>query len=136
MGPAAPAPAGMRAAGRDDLIGDRLPAGFVGATRPAVGFTADGRRTGFDGTGGTWTASRDASFLDTSGTSTLIGCAGVDVGSQVSGARRAAFEGDTPVMLDVSGNATGHFTQSVRRGRDTGWIRTAAHPRRITRLSR
>lgn len=114
-GPAAPVPAGLRPSGRDGLVGRWVPSGFTGATAPSVDFRADGRWSGSDGcngVGGTWTTGGDGSFLATSGPSTLIGCAGVDVGSQVSGARRAAFEGDTLVFLDATGTATGRFTKA------------------------
>ncbi len=114
-GPAAPVPAGMRPAARSDLVGRWVPVGFSGATRPAVEFTATGSWGGSDGcngVGGRWTVSGEGAFLATSGLSTLIGCAGVDVGPQVSGARRVAFEGDTLVFLDAAGKATGRFTKA------------------------
>jgi hypothetical protein len=114
-GPAAPVPAGLGPAGHNELIGNWVPIGFAGPTRPAVHFAADGRWSGSDGcngAGGTWTVSDGGAFLATSGASTLIGCPGVDVGPQVSGARRAAFEGDTLVLLDVTGTATGRFARA------------------------
>lgn len=114
-GPAAPVPAGMRPAARSDLVGRWVPVGFVGAARPSVGFTAVGDWGGSDGcngVGGRWTVGGDGAFLATSGLSTLIGCAGVDVGPQVAGARRIAFDGDTLVFLDTTGRETGRFTKA------------------------
>ncbi len=68
---------------------------------------------GCNGTAGTWVAGADGGFLSTTtGLTTLVGCAGVRVDTQVGTARRAAFEGTTLVLLDADAQPTGRFVRS------------------------
>lgn len=113
LGRAAPVPLPLRPAPHPDLVGRWAPVDHPGSDGPFVELAVDGTWTGSDGcngTAGTWVAGPDGGFLaSASGVSTLIACDGVDVGSVVFAARRAAFEGPLLVLLDVGGAPLGRF---------------------------
>jgi hypothetical protein len=113
--PAAPLTAPLRPAGPAGLAGRWVPADGSGSAH--VELAADGTWDGSDGcsaTGGRWVGGADGGFLAAAAAvRTLIACPdGVNLGGQLSTARRAAFDGDELVLLDVDGGTVGRF----RRG--------------------
>jgi hypothetical protein len=107
-------PKGLVTATTKALTGRWLPAPVrrYPAGTPAVTFAADGSWSGSDGCngqGGRWLIGTDGAVVSTAGPSTLIGCAGVPVGSWVSRARRAAFDGATLVLEDAFGHEIGRL---------------------------
>lgn len=113
LAPAAPLPAGLRPPAATELAHRWVPVSSPdGRVRPFAQLRADGTWSGSDGCngqGGRWVAGAAGSFLAVAGAQTLIGCAGVDVGSWLSGAARAGFAGDQLVLLDRSGRELGRL---------------------------
>ena len=112
--PAAPLPPGLPPVG--DLTGRWVPT-EERSPRPAyLDFAADGTWTGSDGctgTGGSWLAGPDGSFLATArSVMTFVACPGVGVAPQVGAARRIGMDGSTLVLLDADGVPVGHFRQA------------------------
>jgi len=114
--PAAPLPAGLEPADRSRLIGRWVPADGAGRSAPQPPFAllaADGGWRGSDGCngqGGRWVAGVGGSLLAVAGPQTLIGCDGVSVGSWLSSASWAGFDGKVLVLLDEAGQELGRLT--------------------------
>jgi hypothetical protein len=113
----APLAAGVRPAGRRELVGrwePLKPRNGAAAKRPHVVLKADGTWTGADGcngSGGRW-AAETGTLLATTGPSTLIGCDNVAVGAWLSRATRAGFKGSTLIMYDARGRETGRLRRT------------------------
>ena len=103
-GPRAPFPTGLRPATTVALVGTWLPAkGGPGS----VTFNRDGTYKGSDGCngyGGQWISGPGGSLVVTASGSTMIGCAGTNVPFEASSATRAAFDGDTLVLVASDGH--------------------------------
>jgi uncharacterized protein YcfJ len=110
-GPRAPLPAGLPPAG--DLTGRWVPVEQPGPGGAFVQFAADGTWTGSDsctGTGGSWLAAPDGSFLATASTvMTFVACPGVGVAHQVGAARMVGLDGSILVLLDADGASVGRY---------------------------
>jgi hypothetical protein len=114
MAPAAPVAPPLRPATPAELAGQWRPAGSDGPAR--VAFAADGAWDGSDGcnaNSGRWVAGPGGGFLAVSSSvQTLIACPGQDdAGGRLPAARRAAFDGDELVLLDVDGGTVGRFAR-------------------------
>jgi hypothetical protein len=111
LDPAAPVAPPLRPADPGEPAGRWVP---EGATGPAhVELAADGTWDGSDGcnaTGGRWLAGPDGGFLAVAASvRTLVACPGDGAGARLPAARRAAFDGDVLVLLDVDGGTVGRF---------------------------
>lgn len=62
-------------------------------------------------TGGAWTVGADGRLRATAGVSTMIGCAGVPVGSWLASAGRVGLDGQTLVLLDDDGAELGRLAR-------------------------
>jgi hypothetical protein len=115
LAPAAPLPAGLRAATAAELARRWVPADGAGAGSPRPPYAElkpDGTWSGSDGCngqGGRWAAGADGALLAVAGAQTAIGCNGVDVGSWLAEAARAGLAGDELVLLDRSGRELGRL---------------------------
>lgn len=111
----APLPAGVRAASRATAAGRwTLPEATSGTSersttggKPPFLFVApDGTWTGWDGCNGAsgrWLVGDGGRLLTTSGSSTLIGCEGVDLPGLWTSAARIGFDGRLLVLVDPGG---------------------------------
>jgi hypothetical protein len=114
---AEPLPAGLVAAGPDQLVGR-----WVSPAKPTLrGFAelaADGSWKGSDGAndqGGRWSAAPDGELVVAGGAQTAMGCladACANVGNWFESASRAAFDGSTLVLLDADGKETGRAVRA------------------------
>ncbi|GEL93963.1 META domain-containing protein [Cellulomonas composti] len=105
-------PSGMTAATSEGIVGAWVPEGLTVSTEPGVTFDENGTYSasdGCNGSGGRWAVGDDGRFLATSGASTMMGCEGAPVPSWVAGASRAAFDGQTLVLLDADGTELGRL---------------------------
>jgi hypothetical protein len=112
--PAAALAAHLEPATTATLTGRWLPVGWKPRPNgtPSAEFRANGDWHGSDGCngqGGRWAAGAQGAFIATMGPQTLIGCAGVSVGSWLSQARRAGFDQDALVLLDAAGKELGRL---------------------------
>jgi hypothetical protein len=112
LAPAAPLPSGLTAATTPALLGKWWPKDRT--TKAYAEFQAGGRWQGSDGcngTGGSWVTGPGGSLLAVAGPSTLIGCANVPIGSWLNFGRRAGFDGETLVLLDIDGKELGRLNR-------------------------
>ncbi|HEX4017305.1 MAG TPA: META domain-containing protein [Frankiaceae bacterium] len=112
-----PLPGTLTPATATSLTGRWLPSPVrhYTAGTPAVTFAADGSWTGSDGCNaqsGRWRLGLAGTFLTTGGPSTLVGCAGVAVGSWMSRVRQVGFAGATMVLRDGSGAEIGRLVRA------------------------
>ena len=109
--PRVPLPSGLRPAG--DLTGRWVPAEQPGPGGAFAQFAADGTWTGSDsctGTGGSWLAAPDGSFVATASTvMAFVACPGVGVAHQVGAARMVGLDGSFLVLLDADGASVGRY---------------------------
>jgi hypothetical protein len=113
---APPLPGGLFPATTKMLVGHWLPAPVrhYSLGTPAITFAADGSWSGSDGCngqGGRWRLGPAGTLVSTAGPSTQIGCPGVPVGSWMSLARSAGFNGTTLVLVDGSGKQIGRLVR-------------------------
>lgn len=109
----------LRSAGPDDLLGRWVPAGRLptdprSPQLPFLHLDHGGAWRGSDGCngqGGRWVSASDGRLLATSGGQTLVGCNNVDVGSWLTNAVAAAFDGQTLVLLAGDGTETGRLSR-------------------------
>lgn len=115
--PAAALPDGIAPADEDALLGRWVPVeDAAGPEPPFVEFHAGGEWDGSDGCngqGGRWTVGPDGALAAAVGASTDIGCDNVEVGSWLSNASRAGFEGAELLLLDADGDVTGRLRRDT-----------------------
>jgi hypothetical protein len=112
--PAVELPASLPPAARAGLTGRWVPVGDR-APEVYVELGADGHWNGSDGCNGTsgrWVVGPAGALLATSGPTTLVGCAGVPVGSWLGNTRRAGLDGDVLVLLDAQGSEIGRLRRA------------------------
>lgn len=108
----APLPPGLAPADAASLLGRWHPV-EPPASKAFLELAPSGEWSGSDGCngqGGRWVAGPDGALLATSGVSTLMACDNqVPVGSWLSTAARAGFDGTELVLLDMDGNPVGRL---------------------------
>jgi hypothetical protein len=108
----APLPPGLVPADAASLLGRWHPVESP-ASKAFLELAHSGEWSGSDGCngqGGRWVAGPDGALLATSGVTTLMACDNqVPVGSWLSTAARAGFDGTELVLLDVDGNPVGRL---------------------------
>jgi heat shock protein HslJ len=114
FGPAATLPPRVMAARREELTGRWVPVPGKWDTPepPHLELRADGRWSGWDGcngSGGGWVLGPAGTVLATTGISTFVGCDGAPVGTWLSSARLAGFDGATLVLLDQDAKELGRL---------------------------